>query len=93
MPTYGFRCGRCGPFDVRRAMADLSELERCPHCAEPASRVFGAPALRAGDPGMRRALDAQERSAHQPAVVTSTPPSRRRTPVSTDPRHARLPRP
>ncbi|HEY0573400.1 MAG TPA: zinc ribbon domain-containing protein [Pseudonocardia sp.] len=93
MPTYGFRCARCGPFDVRRSMTELSELERCPTCAGPASRVFGAPALRAVAPAMRRALDAQERSAHQPAVVTSTPPSHRRTPISTDPRHARLPRP
>jgi putative FmdB family regulatory protein len=93
MPTYGFRCTSCGPFDVHRAMADLVVSERCPGCAEPASRVFGAPALRGQAPALRRALDAQAGSAHEPAVVTSTPPSRRRTLVSTDPRHARLPRP
>lgn len=93
MPTYGFRCASCGPFDVRRAMADLVASEPCPGCARPASRVFGGPALRGVAPALRRALDAQAGSAHEPAVVTSPPPSHRRTPMSTDPRHARLPRP
>ncbi|HEY2204212.1 MAG TPA: zinc ribbon domain-containing protein [Pseudonocardia sp.] len=93
MPTYGFRCAACGPFEVLRPMAEAAGSERCPQCAEVAPRVFGAPALRALEPGLRRALDAEHRSAHEPPVVTSTPPGRRSTPVSTDPRHARLPRP
>jgi putative FmdB family regulatory protein len=93
VPTYGFRCTRCGPFEVRRAMGELTGSERCPHCGEPAARTFHAPALRGIAPAMRRALDAQERSADQPAVVRSVPPPRRGAPVTTDPRHARLPRP
>jgi hypothetical protein len=50
--------------------------------------------LRAGDPGVRRALEASERSADEPAVVSSVPGrSRKAIPTSRDPRHARLPRP
>jgi hypothetical protein len=56
--------------------------------------MFRAPALRALDPGLRRALDADARSADTPQVVSSVPGRSRRTnPITTDPRHARLPRP
>lgn len=95
MPSYEFRC-TCGGFRVVRPMAASSEPVACPRCGRTAQRVFGAPALRGMDAGMRRALDASARSAEAPTVVSS-PPSydrrRRGTPVSTDPRHARLPRP
>jgi hypothetical protein len=75
-------------------MAESGCEATCPDCALPAARVFGAPALRGLDPAVRRALDVGARSADSPQVVTSVPGrSRRATPVSTDPRHARLPRP
>jgi hypothetical protein len=75
-------------------MAESGRETTCPDCAHPAARVFGAPALRGLDPTVRRALDASARSADTPQVVTSVPGrSRRATPVTTDPRHARLPRP
>ena len=94
MPTYAFRCPRCGEFEVRRPMAESGYDTACPGCALPAARVFGAPALRGLDPTVRRALDAGARSAESPQVVTSVPGrSRHATPLSTDPRHARLPRP
>jgi putative FmdB family regulatory protein len=93
VPTYRYRCATCGTFDLVRPMARLAEREPCPGCAEPAHRVFGAPALRSLDPAVRRALTAQERSADSPRVVTSVPPSTRRTPLTTDPRHLSLPRP
>lgn len=94
MPTYDYRCPRCGGFQLRRPMAESERETTCPGCALPAARVFGAPALRGLDPAVRRALDAGVRSADSPQVVTSVPGrSRRATPVTTDPRHARLPRP
>lgn len=94
MPTYAFRCPRCGEFEVRRPMAESGCDTTCPGCALPAARVFGAPALRGLDPTVRRALDAGARSAESPQVVTSVPGrSRHATPLTTDPRHARLPRP
>jgi hypothetical protein len=43
---------------------------------------------------MHRALDASARSAENPATVSSVPGrSRQATPITTDPRHAKLPRP
>lgn len=95
MPTYSYRCPVCGPFDLVRPMAQASEAASCPACGGGGTRVWGAPALRALDPGVRRALDADARSAHEPAVVGSPPPrpARRRTRTTTDPRHLRLPRP
>ncbi|AGB21062.1 putative regulatory protein, FmdB family [Mycobacterium sp. JS623] len=94
LPTYGYRCRCCGGFDLVRPMAEAATTAPCPACGETSSRVFRAPALRALDPGLRRALDADARSADAPQVVSSVPGrSRRTTPITTDPRHARLPRP
>jgi putative FmdB family regulatory protein len=94
VPTYGYRCPAGDTFDLVRPMAEAGEPARCPDCGEPARRVFGGPALRSLDPAVRRALDAGARSADSPDVVTSLPGrSRRATPVTRDPRHARLPRP
>jgi putative FmdB family regulatory protein len=94
VPTYSYRCPHCGVFELVRAMSEAGVPTGCVDCGAPARRVFGAPALRGLDPGVRRALDAQARSADAPDVVTSVPGrSRRATPVTRDPRHARLPRP
>lgn len=40
MPLYEFRCARCGPFDLHRAMRQASEAAPCPACEEPAQRCF-----------------------------------------------------
>jgi putative FmdB family regulatory protein len=94
LPTYGYRCRCCGGFDLMRPMAQAAATAPCPDCGEASSRVFRAPALRVLDPGLRRALDTEARSAVAPQVVSSVPGrSRRTTPITTDPRHARLPRP
>lgn len=94
MPTYTHRCPVCGEFEKVRPMADSGTAVNCPECGTATSRVFGAPALRAVDPGMRRALDASVASADAPAVVSSVPDrSRRATAVTRDLRHQALPRP
>lgn len=94
MPTYTHRCPVCGEFDLLRPMAESGAPARCPDCGAPAGRRFGAPGLRSLDPGLRRALDTSGRSADAPDVVTSVPGRHRRaTRTTTDPRHARLPRP
>jgi putative FmdB family regulatory protein len=94
MPTYGFRCASCGEFDLVRPMSAASAATGCPTCGAMAPRVYGAPALGGRDPGLHRALDASARSADAPEVVTSVP-GRGRSAIrtTTDPRHARLPRP
>ncbi|TPG36716.1 FmdB family zinc ribbon protein [Mycolicibacterium hodleri] len=94
MPTYGYRCSPCGEFDVVRAMAETAKVTPCPDCGQPATRTFGTPGLRSLDPGVRRALDTGARSAENPTIVSSVPGrSRRPTPITRDPRHAKLPRP
>lgn len=97
MPTYSFCCVVCGQFEFVRPMAASGSDVWCPQCGGPGRRVYGAPALRALDAGVRRALEVGERSADSPQVVSSVPSAgRRRGSVgryTTDPRHARLPRP
>jgi hypothetical protein len=63
-------------------------------CGESARRVFGLAAIRSMDPALRRGLDSSAASADTPQVVSTVPGrSRHATRVTTDPRHARLPRP
>ncbi|WP_081809288.1 zinc ribbon domain-containing protein [Mycobacterium sp. URHB0044] len=94
MPTYGYECAPCGGFDLVRPMAQAGDPAACPSCGHGARRVFGLPALRSLDPSLRRAMDSSARSADAPSVVSTVPGrSRRATRTTTDPRHARLPRP
>jgi putative FmdB family regulatory protein len=96
VPTYSYRCVVCGPFDLVRPMAASGAQACCPQCGRTGRRVFGAPALQALRAGVRTALEAGERSADSPQVVSSVPSPGRRAPAgrhSTDPRHAKLPRP
>jgi putative FmdB family regulatory protein len=70
MPVYVFACHECGPFELARPMAEASSRASCPTCQHEARRVFTPPLLsRLGAP-MRRALDTEEASAHEPRVVT-----------------------
>lgn len=95
MPTYSYRCVACGPFDLVRPMAAATEQALCPACGGAGRRTFGAPALRGGNAGARAAIEAGERSADAPEVVRAVPTTgpRRSMRTTTDPRHARLPRP
>jgi putative FmdB family regulatory protein len=94
MPTYQYRCTSCGAFDLLQSMADVEASASCPDCGKSARRVFGLPGVAFVDSRVRRALDASSRSAESPQVVTDVPGrARRATPITTDPRHAKLPRP
>jgi putative FmdB family regulatory protein len=94
MPTYRYRCCACGPFDLVLPMAQVTATAPCPDCGDAARRVFGLPGVAFVEPGMRSALDAGARSADSPQVVAGVPGrARRATPITTDPRHAKLPRP
>jgi putative FmdB family regulatory protein len=92
VPTYSFRCPVCGPFDLVRPMAHASDPPTCPGCGGTGRRLWAVPALRELDPALRRALDAGARSSDAPDVVSAVP-GRRAPRYTTDPRHARLPRP
>ena len=93
MPSYEYTCGDCGPFTVHLSMQDVTPTADCPTCDCRARRVYTAPSTRRTAPGLRRALDAQEASRHEPPVVEAIPPRRGRGNVTTNPLHQRLPRP
>ena len=70
MPIYAFSCTSCGLFDVARAMADAAEPAPCPTCGGQARRVFTPPGLPLLAKPVRRAFDLEEKSTHEPEVVT-----------------------
>jgi putative FmdB family regulatory protein len=94
MPTYAYRCEQgCPDFTARFPMSAIADQQPCPECGATARRTMGSPALGAGNSAAMRLQDSTRASADNPAVVSSLPPSRRRTPVSTNPLHRRLPKP
>jgi putative FmdB family regulatory protein len=70
MPVYVFACQECGSFELARPMAEASSRACCPTCQSEARRVFTPPRLARLAAPMRRALDTEEASAHEPRVVT-----------------------
>jgi putative FmdB family regulatory protein len=69
MPTYGFACAACGPFEVRRGAEEAGRGAACPGCGASARRVFTPPSLARVSRPVRGLFDLQEKSAHEPAVV------------------------
>jgi putative FmdB family regulatory protein len=70
MPTYVFACHECGSFELARPMAEASSRASCPTCQREARRVFTPPRLARLAAPMRRALETEEASAHEPRVVS-----------------------
>ena len=70
MPIYAFTCGPCGPFEVTRGMAQSAAPTSCPNCGAVARRVFTPPALALLSKPVRGLLDLEQKSAHEPAVVS-----------------------
>lgn len=93
MALYDYRCSGCGVFEGRYPMGTAPASRPCPICAGSSPRVLSAPALLSGRTPAVRAVEADRRSAHEPAVVTAPPPRPIRPTPRHDPRQARLPRP
>jgi len=70
MPVYVFACDECGPFELARPMAEASSEAHCPACQRQARRVFTPPRLATLAAPMRRVLETEEASAHEPQVVS-----------------------
>jgi putative FmdB family regulatory protein len=70
MPVYAFTCAGCGPFEVMRPMAEAGAPARCPGCGAGARRVFSPPGLAILARPVRLGLDMEERSTHEPEVVS-----------------------
>jgi putative FmdB family regulatory protein len=69
VPVYEFTCEGCGAFDILRPMAEAGEPVACPACGGEAQRVFSPPGLALLARPLRRALELEEKSAHEPNVA------------------------
>jgi putative FmdB family regulatory protein len=69
VPWYEFLCSSCGSFEEHRPFAQATEAAYCPACGAPAQRVLTPPYLRRLEAPVRRALEREERSRHEPEVV------------------------
>jgi putative FmdB family regulatory protein len=77
MPTYDYACPDCGGFDALRPLALRNEPAPCPLCGAGSPRVWTSPARLAYlDSGTRRAIETNERAAHQPRSSSELADSR-----------------
>lgn len=95
MPVYEFRCEQSHVHELVLPMSSDSRSAICPQCGGSAQRLISAPGLSRANSARARLIEATEGTASAPGVVDRLPSSRARraTPVSRDPRHAKLPRP
>ena len=93
MVSYEFSCTTCGPFEFRCVMREVTSTAACPCCGGPARRIYTAPATPMVAPGLRRMLDAQDASRHEPQVVSTVPSRNGRSRTTSHPLHRRLPGP
>ena len=70
MPLYAFSCAACGAFDLWREAGAAGYPAVCPTCGHEARRRFTPPGLARTPARLRRAREAEERSGHEPAVVS-----------------------
>jgi putative FmdB family regulatory protein len=74
MPIYEFHCQSCGSFEVRRPIAEASAPATCPDCQQPASRIFTSPNVGLVSNFERLARTREEKSRHEPSVVSAKKP-------------------
>ena len=70
MPRYDYSCDECGPFKAWRPMSEYSEPSECPSCGSPAPRAVTAPFIASMNPHSRIAHQRNEKSAHEPQVMS-----------------------
>ena len=70
MPLYDYECEQCGPFREFRSIAKRQVPVDCPSCGVLADRVLTAPQLSLMSSNNRIAETRNEKSAHEPDVVT-----------------------
>ena len=96
MAIYEYRCERDGAFEVVLPIGTAPPSAACPQCERQAGRVFCSPMVSFVPRPLAAALDHEEKTRHDPDVVTSLPraPAHQRTPVvPLTPTLAKLPRP
>lgn len=96
MPIYEYRCPDCAVFERVFGMQSVPDSLNCPTCPGTARRRISAPRLSKVDSAAFGLIEATERSASEPAVVSSPAPGRRSGPrqkYTSNPLHQKLPRP
>jgi putative FmdB family regulatory protein len=71
MPLYDYHCSACGDFRAWRRMSEANEAVPCPACDASALRAVVAPSLALMNPHNRIANQRNEKSAHEPKVVSN----------------------
>lgn len=94
MPIYEFRCQSAHEYERSVPISARDGDLTCPRCGATARRRISAPRLSSLGTPAGELLERAAASAHEPAVVDRVPGTPRSTGApTTDPRHARLPRP
>ena len=70
MPLYDYRCSDCGEFRAWRSMREAAAPVACPDCQQSAPRAVVAPNLALMNAHARTAHQRNEKSAHEPNVVS-----------------------
>jgi putative FmdB family regulatory protein len=70
MPLYDYRCAACGDFRAWRSMRAAAVPTECPDCQQLAPRTVVAPNLALMHADTRIAYQRNEKSAHEPRVVS-----------------------
>jgi hypothetical protein len=60
----------CGPFSAWNSMSRADEAAACPACHQPSRRAVSMPFLNRMDQARRKAHARNEKSAHEPRVMT-----------------------
>ncbi|HEX4340384.1 MAG TPA: zinc ribbon domain-containing protein [Polyangiaceae bacterium] len=70
MPLYEYECARHGAFELSRKMSESSSDAPCPTCKRGARRILSLPSLAQVAGSERKARDRNERSRHEPRIVS-----------------------
>jgi putative FmdB family regulatory protein len=70
MPRYLYECETCGPFRAWARMNECLKPMECPACQTPRPRVIAAPFIARMKAAERIAHARNERSAHEPMVMS-----------------------
>lgn len=69
MPSYEFKCLRCGVAEKFLAMGSAGSTAPCPHCGDDAKRVYSVPLLNRNPRQLRSVFERAEKSRDEPAVA------------------------
>lgn len=69
MPLYDYQCVDCGSFTGWASMSQATMPIPCPVCSGPGQRVISAPHLMRMNADTRKAMNRNERAAHEPGMA------------------------